>query len=139
MQECNLPQLGTSMSLIGINGRHANIYNNANDLVHTCIHVSDELIYPVGRSLPAGKSLPAESCCSSGDTGTPSMNRFPLVFISVSMAISDWLTYLARIYHFLWCAWSPQTPYMSLLTYCLTGSVIACSRFVHRLSVKDLG
>ena len=26
------------------------------------------------------------------------MNRFLLVFISVSMAISDWSTYLARIY-----------------------------------------
>ena len=67
------------------------------------------------------------------------MNRFLLVFISVSMAISDWSTYLARIYYFPWCASSPQPPYMSLFTYRLTDSVIARSRFVHRLSVKVLG
>lgn len=67
------------------------------------------------------------------------MNRFLLVFISVSMAILEWSTYLARIYHFPWCASSPQPPYTSLLTYRLTVSVIARSRFVHRLSVKDLG
>lgn len=47
------------MSLIGISGRHANIYNNTNGFIHTRILVSDELIYPVGRSLPAGKSLPS--------------------------------------------------------------------------------
>ena len=47
------------MSLIGINGRLANRYNNANGLIHICTLVSDELISPVGRSLPAGKSLPS--------------------------------------------------------------------------------
>ena len=67
------------------------------------------------------------------------MNRFLLGFISVSMAISDWSTYLARIYHFPWCASSPQPLYISLLTHRLTDSVIVRSRSVHRLSMKDLG